>query len=180
MRKKIIVLSLAILILIIGWIYIGIYAFGTQGTYYGFINCGQKEKLNYFHQFLIFEVVFFVILLLLGLRHIYFLPFKNRSILYYTTALILINLLFITYRVIEYPIIYRSYSFLSASGENTSQNPLFVISIMHAAILTVYLFTFLKNTMALKFRLTTFLIPLAMIITETIIVLSTNIKPCFG
>ena len=179
MIKKIIVLGLAILVSIIGWIYTGIYAFGSQGTYYGFISCAQKEKLNYFHQFLIFEVVLFVILLLLRLKFI-FLPLKNRILLYSTTAFMLINLLYIAYTVIDYPIINRSYSFLSASGEDTFKNPLFAISFMHALIFTAFLFTFHKNTMSLKLRFTLFTIALSTIIAETIIILSAKITPCFG
>ena len=80
-----------------------------------FISCMHKEKLNYFHEFLIAELFLFVVFLLSGIARLYFLTFQNRTLLQYLTYLILINLIAIACLVIKYPIVVRQYNFIELS-----------------------------------------------------------------
>lgn len=180
MKKNIGVLTVVCL-LIIFWFFIGIYALGTQGRYYGFINCSEREDLHYMHEILIIEFIGLFFFLLLGISQVYLLSYNRiRRILPYITVIMAVNLIAISYKVLEYPIVLRRDGRFTALEEGSMRNPLFILCFLYAITLIGWINLFLKSLLPLKQRLLISLIILLLIITVLIVIIINKPVRCFG
>jgi len=180
MKKSIGVLAVVCLV-VISFFLIGICAFGTQGTYYGFISCSDRETLHYMHEVLLFEFIVLLFSILLGISQVFFLSYSRiKGILPYITVVMAVNLIAISYKVLEYPVILRRDGRFTALEEGAMRNPLFVLSFLHAIALVGWINLFLKSLISTKQRLLMNLVILLLILTGIIVFILNKPVPCFG
>lgn len=157
------------------------YAFGTQGTYYGFISCSDRDALQYMHEILLFELIALFFVILLGISQAFLLPYNRiRGVLPSITVVMAINLIAISYKVLEYPIVLRRDGRFTALEEGSMRNPLFILLFCMPLPFLDGSTYFLKVHYHQKQRLLLSLILVLLTLTGVVVFIINKPVPCFG
>lgn len=179
--KAITKIILIALILFFGYLLIGYLSFVGMGTYYGYNGYCSQTKLPYFVAIRNSESLLILTLIAYYLFLELFQKFKTHIRFYsYLLVILLLNQIFIVYKITEYPIVLREHGWFKDSLQKWN-NPLIFISIIYSWVIIWMNYRFQLKTKALKrFSILTFIITITSFILITIAFLNTEYKICQG
>lgn len=180
--KKTAKIILIVLILIFGYLFVGYWSFATMGTYYGYNGYCSQTKLQYFVAIKNSEALLALILIAYYVFLELFQKFKTHIKFYPTILLILLlNLVFMGYKIVEYPILLRDHGWFREVYLQKWNNPLIFISIIYSLVIIWMNYRFQVKTKSLKkFSILTLIVIITSSILITIAFLNTEYEICRG
>ncbi|MFL9833896.1 hypothetical protein [Chryseobacterium terrae] len=151
--KKTIAIIIIILIFILGYLSIGILSFFGMRSYYGYEGYCSETKLPHFVAIEAFEVLIICILISYAILLESFQKIK-KFVRFYKVMLVflLINLIFLVYKIVEYPIILEATGGWSnpTSSLKMMYNPLITFLGIYSLMIIWINFRFQKNIQSLR------------------------------
>lgn len=154
------------LFIITAYVFIASYLFFGGGTFYGYRGYCDKVKLIWTESIIALELFLTVAFVLFFIIQEFFNLFKSKKVFSIVCLLIMLNLVFMTCNIIEYPILIRSYGFLAATGEGNMYNPQIFIGIFQAVLFLLWNFRYLKkrNDMLSLLKISVFIVIIILVI----------------
>jgi len=161
---------------------ISILNFFLSGTSYSaYLNHCSEIKLPIYKIITTSEIVFAPFIIMIYIFAKQFRTFNNLSYQFYKYILLLltVNFIYLSINIIQFPLVYRKISFLTATDKFIENNPLLIISLIHLLILIVLNFKFRKHLNKF-FNFTIYIITITLMIIQLIITYFVEFKQCLG
>ena len=145
LERKLVGVFFVALVILLSYKILPLIGWGYSGTYYRIV--GYNVKLEYTLIFIFWEIIFSILLFVFYIIQESFVSLKKQmKIFFYLIPLLTLNLIFMNVIIAMYPIIRRSYGFLSATGEEIMKHPLIFISYIFFLILLLWNCRLLKKS----------------------------------
>ena len=179
-RNYIVGIIICSIIIIIGFLFVSHYSFWGSGRFFGYEGYCKYTELKYAHSITIFEMAgLFIFLGFYTIQELFgFL--KNRLEFYFAiSCIVILNLGFLTYQIVEYPILLRKYGFLGQTGQGELYNPLIWIAVLYIMLFSWWSFRVSKR-LKLKYLKVIYSVLAVFLIIILISTLNVEYKVCRG